>query len=166
MVDKMKSKSSYYLVLDYCNGGDLQSFINHIGRVQEADARAVILQMIQGMIHLHTLNVLHRDLKLANILIHFPAMVGKEELITPQWLKQVDLHVTPFVVKIADLGFSKIQKSQAELSSTYCGTPINMAPEVLNKGVYNFKADVWSLGTILFELLTGFSPFKQAQNKD
>lgn len=41
-----------------------------------------------------------------------------------------------------------------------------MAPEVLNRGVYNYKADVWSLGTILFELLTGKSPFKEATNKD
>jgi serine/threonine-protein kinase ULK/ATG1 len=41
-----------------------------------------------------------------------------------------------------------------------------MAPEVLNRGVYNYKADVWSLGTILFEMIAGYSPFKQAQNKD
>lgn len=41
-----------------------------------------------------------------------------------------------------------------------------MAPEILNKSVYNYKADVWSVGTILFELLTGMSPFKDAKNKD
>lgn len=49
---------------------------------------------------------------------------------------------------------------------TYCGTPINMAPEVLNRSMYNYKADVWSLGTILFELVTGYSPFRDAKNKD
>lgn len=68
-----------------------------------------------------------------------------------------------FLVKIADLGFSKILPDvDNDLNTTYCGTPINMAPEVLNRGVYNYKADVWSLGTILFEMIAGYSPFKQA----
>jgi serine/threonine-protein kinase ULK2 len=71
------------------------------------------------------------------------------------------------LVKIADLGFSKIQSNiDSDLNTTYCGTPINMAPEVLNREQYNYKVDVWSVGTILFELLTGHSPFKEAQNKD
>ena len=112
--------------------------------------------------HLHGLRVVHRDLKLANLLIHFPAMVGNEDQINADWLKKVDLRKMSFFVKIADLGFSKIQQDPYELSTTYCGTPINMAPEVLNRAMYNYKADVWSLGTILFELLTGKSPFKRA----
>ena len=53
-----------------------------------------------------------------------------------------------------------------DLSMTYCGTPINMAPEILNKSVYCYKSDIWSVGTILFELLTGHSPFKDAKIKD
>lgn len=43
---------------------------------------------------------------------------------------------------------------------SYCGTPLNMAPEILEKKLYNVKADIWSLGVILFELITGFPPFK------
>lgn len=72
----------------------------------------------------------------------------------------MDLQKTPFTIKIGDLGFSKILDNINALNETYCGTPINMAPEMLNKGTYNYKADVWSIGTMLFELLTGFSPFK------
>jgi len=72
----------------------------------------------------------------------------------------------PFELKIGDLGFAKVLKSQEDLSHTYCGTPLNMAPEMLNGSVYNYKADVWSLGTIMFEMLTGYSPFRHAQNKE
>lgn len=122
--------------------------------------------MIEGMVHFQKNNALHRDLKLANIFLHFPDMEGKEEQIDKNWLKQVDLSAERFIIKIGDMGFSKIQSHKDELSNTYCGTPINMAPEVLNKDYYNYKADVWSLGTILFELLTGYSPFKDAMNKD
>lgn len=108
LIDRMKSRSSYYLILDYCNGGDLASFINVVGRVNEKEARHIIVQIIEGMIHLHGLKVLHRDLKLANILLHFPQMVGKEDQITSHWLSKIDLLNTPFEVKIADLGFSKL----------------------------------------------------------
>lgn len=59
--------------------------------------------------HLHGLSVLHRDLKLANVLIHFPEMVGNEDIIDKEWLRNVDLKATKFQIKIADLGFSKIQ---------------------------------------------------------
>ncbi|TNV84104.1 hypothetical protein FGO68_gene15826 [Halteria grandinella] len=120
------------------------------------------------MNHLHSMGVLHRDLKLANILLHFPRLEGQESLVTSDYLSQPRLlSQEPFLVKIADLGFSKIQLNiEQDLNTTYCGTPINMAPEVLNREAYNYKVDVWSIGTILYELITGQSPFKEAQNKD
>jgi serine/threonine protein kinase len=61
-----------------------------------------------GMLYLHNLKAFHRDLKLANLLLHFPDMNGKENEITIDWLKNVKLLETNFIVKIADLGFSKI----------------------------------------------------------
>ena len=72
MIDRMKSKNSYYLILEYCNGGDLSSFVGAQGKLSEEEARQVIIQVIEGMNHLHSVGVLHRDLKLANILLHFP----------------------------------------------------------------------------------------------
>lgn len=70
-------------------------------------------------------------------------------------------------MKIADLGFSKIQNDiENDLNMTYCGTPINMAPEILKRESYGYKSDVWSVGTMLYELATGQSPFKEASNKD
>lgn len=54
----------------------------------------------------------------------------------------------------------------SDFNSTYCGTPINMAPEVLRRDFYNYKIDVWSVGTLLYEIVTGISPFKDAMNKE
>lgn len=87
MLDRMKSKSSFYLVLEYCNGGDLASFVGLVGKLPEDIARSIIIQIIEGMMHLHSLRVLHRDLKLANVLLHFPDMAGKEEMINNEWLR-------------------------------------------------------------------------------
>mmetsp|Transcript_30094 Transcript_30094/g.29347 ORF Transcript_30094/g.29347 Transcript_30094/m.29347 type:complete len:156 (-) Transcript_30094:645-1112(-) len=68
-------------------------------------------------------------------------------------------------VKIADLGFSR-ELGHEELSQTICGTPLIMAPEVLNGVRYNHKADVWSLGIIFYELITGFTPFTGRDRED
>lgn len=99
-------------------------------------------------------------------MLHFPTMEGKESEITSSWFKSLDLRNIPFVVKIADLGFCKVLDEVTDFSKTYCGTPLNMAPEMLNRENYNYKADVWSVGTVLFELLTGYSPFKDARTRD
>jgi serine/threonine-protein kinase ULK/ATG1 len=64
-----------------------------------------------------------------------------------------------FQVKIADLGFSKQLRSLDEDVYSYCGTPLNMAPEVMNGDAYSYKADLWSVGVCLFHLLTGVFPF-------
>ncbi len=87
-------------------------------------------------------------------------------MITAQWLKEIDLRKEKFEIKIGDLGFSKLLGNSEEMTDTFCGTPLNMAPEILNGSFYNQKADVWSMGTILFEILTGFNPFSSARDKD
>ena len=92
----MRSKNSYYLVLEYCNGGDLHSFISRKGRLSEEEGRIVIKQIVEGMAYMNSIKVIHRDLKLANILIHFPEMIGNEILINTDWLKQVKLTETNF----------------------------------------------------------------------
>jgi serine/threonine-protein kinase ULK/ATG1 len=176
----MKSRSSFYIVLEYCNAGDLGSLMRFHERLGEDEAREVISQLVEGMSHLHSLGIIHRDLKLNNILLNFPRFQNKphsppssfspqssgEE--PPAWLEKPGLLKNEiFQIKIADLGFSKIMdRVETDLNSTYCGTPINMSPEVLNREVYGYKSDIWSVGTILFELIAGRSPFKEAQNKD
>ena len=109
--------------------------------------------------------MIHRDLKLPNILLHFPELT--KEYYSSEWfnLKQftaevsiVGEHATKIIVKIGDLGFAR-RLAPDDMAKTACGTPLNMAPEVLEGHEYDMTADVWSLGCVFYEMLTGFSPF-------
>jgi serine/threonine protein kinase len=84
---------------------------------------------------------MHRDFKLANLLLH------------------------DRVCKIADLGFAK-QMMEQELSATILGTYITMAPEVLEKRPYGINADIWSLGVVFYQMLTGKYPYKGMTGSD
>ena len=76
-----QTKSNYYLVMEYCNGGDLESFIKaRGGHLSEPEAKVLLLQVVQGLLDIKKLDVMHRDLKLANILIHFPSLTKEEQL--------------------------------------------------------------------------------------
>ena len=115
-------------------------------------------------------DVMHRDLKTANILMHFP-QIRREQLFDPvfnkkDWIRNAsivpspgtDLPAVPFQVKIADLGFAR-KLRQDQLAATFLGTPLMMAPEILEKENYDHTADVWSLGCVFYEMMTGFPPF-------
>lgn len=129
---------------------------------------------MHGFKEIYRHQVMHRDLKLANILIHFPfedfnkmnfpSQTAKMDFINTK-LKTIDLIKSRAEFKIADLGFSR-ELGIDDLSETVCGTPLIMAPEVLNGVKYNHKADVWSLGILFFELLTGFTPFTGRDRED
>ena len=69
-----------------------------------------------------------------------------------------------FTLKLGDFGFSKQLVDSREEMLTYCGTPLNMAPEIMNRLPYTYKADIWSIGVIIFSLQTGGFPF-YAQGK-
>lgn len=158
--------------MELCNGGDLSHLKNAKGRFKENEARLILQQLVNGFKEIYKQQVMHRDVKLANILIHF---TGDQEKFTLRqieqepnpaereaklikFLKEVDLTKVPFQIKIADLGFAR-ELDYEDLTQTHCGTPIVMAPEVLNNKRYNHKADVWSLGIIFYEMITGFMPF-------
>ena len=81
-------------------------------------------------------------------------------------MTEVDLTKERFIVKIADLGMAKKVYFEGGLASTSVGSPLYMAPEVILGKRYNYKADIWSIGTILFEMVTGFPPFSGRSLED
>ena len=97
--------------------------------------------------------IMHRDLKLENVLIQLPDL-NKNRKLTNEELSRIDLNKTEFIIKIADLGFSRVVE-EGERALSRCGTALHMAPEMLFGKMYDFKIDVWSLGCLFFSLLTG-----------
>ena len=138
LIDFQKTLNNYYLIFEYCKYGDLDKFIhdNYGGRVPEFQAQKIIQQIINGIKFMKEQKIVHRDLKLANLL------VAKD-----------------FVVKIADFGFARYVDERESLFKSYVGTPLTMAPEILERTKYSEKCDTWSLGVIFYQIIVGRLPF-------
>jgi len=136
--DSVKDHGSIYLILEYCRGGDLHAYLQRHKRVSEKVAKHFIRQLASGLKMLRDNNVVHRDLKPQNILL----VENNENTL----------------LKIADFGFAKFLQPFA-LAETLCGSPLYMAPEVMQGQKYDAKADLWSVGVILYQLVTGIPPF-------
>jgi serine/threonine-protein kinase ULK2 len=79
LVAATKTLSNYYLVMEYCNGGDVEGFLKaRGGYLPEVEARLILKQIVKGLQGIKQQNVMHRDLKLANVLVHFPALTKNE----------------------------------------------------------------------------------------
>uniref|UniRef100_A0A6P4EUQ4 Serine/threonine-protein kinase unc-51 n=1 Tax=Drosophila rhopaloa TaxID=1041015 RepID=A0A6P4EUQ4_DRORH len=131
--------------LQYCNGGDLADYLSVKGTLSEDTVRLFLVQLAGAMKALYTKGIVHRDLKPQNILLSHN--YGK---ILPAPSK--------ITLKIADFGFARFLNEGA-MAATLCGSPMYMAPEVIMSLQYDSKADLWSLGTIVYQCLTGKAPF-------
>ena len=134
LIETKKTEKNIYMILEYCNEGDLKNYLKKKGKLAESEAVDILIQILNGYKTLVKHNIMHRDLKPANILMHNG------------------------VIKIADFGFCKWLDESGK-TGTILGSPLNMAPEVLlaekdNKS-YTSAADIWSIGTIIYELLFG-----------
>ncbi|KAL1126220.1 hypothetical protein V6Z11_A13G097500 [Gossypium hirsutum] len=136
--DIVEVPGKIHLVLEYCKGGDLSMCITHHGCVPEATAKHFMQQLAAGLQVLRDNNLIHRDLKPQNLL-----------------LSTNDRNA---VLKIADFGFARSLQPWG-LAETLCGSPLYMAPEIMQLQKYDAKADLWSVGAILFQLVTGKTPF-------
>ena len=132
-----------FIVTELAAGGELLERVVENGNFSESDARSMIYQVLKGMEYLHSKNIVHRDLKLENILLSDGSSSA--------------------IVKIADFGLARFFADDSQLR-TICGSPLYVAPEILDIGAnmetYTPAVDMWSIGVMLYILLSGNSPFE------
>ena len=136
LYDIWENRGELYLVLEYVEGGELFDYVSSNGALPEEEAVRLFRQIIAGLSSCHRFNICHRDLKPENILL--------------------DTHRN---IKLADFGMAALQPKDKWLN-TSCGSPHYAAPEIIMGHKYRGdKADIWSIGIILFAMLNGFLPF-------
>ena len=151
--DVIKSQTHCYVVMEYCNGGSLEDCLERYGKpFPIVIIQHFMRQIVSGVRFMHSRKIMHRDIKLENILVNFKTEEDKNKL-----------NLLSSEVKIIDFGLSK-KLGTNEVAHTLVGSPINMDPFILKKfnkpekirklEGYNEKADIWSLGTICYEMLT------------
>jgi serine/threonine-protein kinase ULK/ATG1 len=176
LIDIVKAEQNIYLIMEYCSGGDLTNYIKKRGRVESLEyiphsgappqyyphprtgglneivVRSFLRQLARALKFLRNRNLSHRDIKPQNLLLN-PAAADELARGHPLGVP---------ILKVADFGFAR-SLPNAMLADTLCGSPLYMAPEILRYEKYDAKADLWSVGAVLFEMAVGKSPFR-AQN--
>ena len=139
VVDFYSTLKKYYIITEYCHEGELFNEIIKVGKFDEGQAAFIINQILKAITYCHKMNIIHRDIKPENIMI-----TNKEKNGCLQ-------------VKLIDFGTAKIfEKGHQE--NKYVGSSYYMAPEII-KRKYDEKCDLWSIGVIMYILLTGRPPF-------
>uniref|UniRef100_A0A671KG83 non-specific serine/threonine protein kinase n=1 Tax=Sinocyclocheilus anshuiensis TaxID=1608454 RepID=A0A671KG83_9TELE len=133
------------LLLQYCNGGDLAEYLHSKGSLSEDTIRVLLQQLAGAMSVLRSKGIIHRDLKPQNILLSYST--GRKS------------NPNNICIKLADFGFARYLQGNT-MAATLCGSPMYMAPEVIMSQNYDAKADLWSVGTIIYQCLTGKAPFQ------
>lgn len=152
LIDTFEDGDWFLLVLELVGGGDLYTVLTNREppRLQEREAAFVVAQLVEGLSFLHSQGIIHRDMKLENVL------VANERREKP---------LVFYTVKITDFGLSKaIGAGFSEARSTV-GTRPYTAPEVLREDSHDFSSDLWCLGVLLFVLLAGHFPFNKIPTK-
>ena len=134
-----------YLVQELVSGGELFDAILRTGHIREHRARDIARHLSSAIAYLHCKGIAHRDIKPENVLMSH----------------------TSDVVKLADFGLAvEIQTSSPANLKRFCGTPMYVAPEIVERATHGFKADVWSLGVLFYVMLSGETPFPDEDDAD
>ncbi|ATZ80470.1 serine/threonine protein kinase [Bodo saltans virus] len=152
--DTFDTEKNWYIVSEYCNNGTLSDIIKEFSNrclscfEREIICKRYLTQLKNALKYLYKNNIVHRDLKPSNILINdkYPHDI----------------------LKLADFGFSRYFNSendtQINLMTSFCGTPLYMAPELLIDKKYDSNADLWSFGIIMYEMMYGCNPYGECKN--
>ena len=140
ILETFEDDQFFFIIMEYINGGNLFSYVKKRKRINEKLAKSIFKQIILGIKHLQSRLIVHRDIKLENILI------DKDNNI-----------------KLCDFGIGIILDSKDQILRNHCGTPMYIAPEILlsnrEVGYKGFPVDIWSAGITLYIMLTGRVPF-------
>lgn len=154
--DIFKTEKHWYIVSEYCESGTLQNILLSLDKYDHQQREIIVKKILndlkKAIYYLISNNIIHRDLKPSNILLK--KVSTRENIIS-------------FSIKLADFGFARYFSNEIENSDvgynnmidTICGSPIYMAPELLINFKYHMKADLWSFGVIMYELLYGENPY-------
>ena len=147
ILEMFEDEKYFLIIMEYINGGNLFSFVKKRRKLSEKTAKFLFRQIILGIKYIHEQNIVHRDIKLENLLI--------------------DLNNN---VKICDFGIGRKITSKNQLLFDQCGTLMYMAPEILlstkEKGYEGFPVDIWSAGISLYIMLSGTLPFNYKNKKN
>lgn len=185
LMDCERTSTDFYLVMEYCALGDLTFLIrkrkelaekhpllksvfekypppspNHNG-LHRAFIVNYLQQLASALKFLRAKNLVHRDIKPQNLLLATP-LVNYHDARAFHENGFVGIYNLP-ILKIADFGFARFLPNTS-LAETLCGSPLYMAPEILNYQKYNAKADLWSVGAVLYEMCCGKPPFKASNH--
>jgi serine/threonine protein kinase len=138
LLEVFESSKHLMIVLEYSGGGDLLQLVKSRGHLTETEGKNIFSQVIDAVKACHDKNIIHRDVKLDNILI-----------------------TTDFTcVKLCDFGVSRTVKPNEKIFDQ-CGTPAYLAPEIVaDRGYDPFFVDIWSMGVLLYAILSGTVPFR------
>lgn len=146
LIDYVEDEKNLSLILEYVDGIELDKYIREVkGKVPHEEAVAIMSQVLDALSYAHSLDIVHRDIKPSNILI------DKNNK-----------------VKIIDFGIAKMIDSDENLAKTMAnqdlGTPRYMSPEQIKGEPVSFKTDIYSVGLVFYEMLTGYCPFDSVTN--
>ena len=139
-----EDSENVYILLELCQNHSLSELIRRRKRLTEIEVQYYLSQIIDSLIYLHGQKVIHRDIKLGNLLLN-----------------------EKMQIKLADFGLACKLEFEGERKSTICGTPNYIAPEIIAGGSgHSYEVDVWSLGVLAFTMLAGRPPFETSDVKD
>ncbi|EFP04036.1 hypothetical protein CRE_27685 [Caenorhabditis remanei] len=136
MLHCFETNDKLYLALEFLSGGELFTLLNKKRRLDEEATKFYVAEITLALEHLHDSAVIYRDLKPDNVMLDPKGHV-----------------------KLTDFGLSKSNVPRGELTSTFCGTMEYMAPEIFSQAAYGHSIDIWALGVVMYDMLTGGPPF-------